>query len=112
MITRDLWPDEIVDDITSGFDDLRDQWPTAEWWVSRVHEAAASSNIPLLQQVNYVLITGEDFRVILQEIHMGSLSLAFSDRCSALRCYLVESIGLSFGHSLRLLWQECKLEAP
>ena len=27
LVTHDLWPDELVDDITGSFDDLRDQWP-------------------------------------------------------------------------------------
>ena len=31
VVTHDLWPDELVDDITVNFDDLRDQWPEVEW---------------------------------------------------------------------------------
>ena len=104
MITRDLWPDEIVDDMTSGRQLNGGSVESMKQLLPLTYPSCNKSTMSL--------ITGEDFRVILQEIHMGSLSLAFSDRCSALRCYLVESIGLSFGHSLRLLWQECKLEAP
>ena len=46
MATHDLWPDELVDDITGSFDDLRGRWPQVEWWVRRVHEASASSSMP------------------------------------------------------------------
>ena len=31
LVTHDLWPDELVDDITGSFDDLRNQWPQVEW---------------------------------------------------------------------------------
>ena len=61
VATHDLWPDELVDDITGWFDDLRGRWPNVGWWVRRVHESSASSSMPLLQHVNYVLITSEDF---------------------------------------------------
>ena len=27
MATPDLWPDELIDDITGWFDDLRGRWP-------------------------------------------------------------------------------------
>ena len=33
MATHDLWPDELVDDITGWFDDLRGRWPNVGWWV-------------------------------------------------------------------------------
>ena len=60
VATHDLWPDELVDDITGWFDDLRGRWPNVGWWVRRVHESSASSSMPLLQQVNYVLITRDE----------------------------------------------------
>ena len=32
VATHDLWPDELVDDITGWFNDLRGRWPQVEWW--------------------------------------------------------------------------------
>ena len=49
-----------------------------EWWVRRVHEASASSRMPLLQQVNYVLITSEDFHAFARNPH-GLMELGFRD---------------------------------
>ena len=31
VATPDLWPDELIDDITGWFDDLRGRWPDEEW---------------------------------------------------------------------------------
>ena len=76
MATHDLWPDELVDDIIGWFDDLRGRWPNVGWWVRRVHESSASSSMPLLQQVNYVLITREDFHAFARNPH-GLLELGF-----------------------------------
>ena len=76
VATHDLWPDELVDDITGWFDDLRGRWPNVGWWVRRVHESSASSSMPLLQQVNYVLITREDFHAFARNPH-GLLELGF-----------------------------------
>ena len=78
VATPDLWPDELVDDITAWFDDLRGRWPDVEWWVRRVHEASASSRMPLLQRVNYVLITNDDFRAFASNPH-GLMELGFRD---------------------------------
>ena len=78
MATPDLWPDELIDDITGWFDDLRGRWPDVVWWVRRVHEASASSSMPLLQQVNYVLITSDDFHAFARNPH-GLMELGFRD---------------------------------
>ena len=78
VATHDLWPDELVDDITGWFDDLRGRWPNVEWWVRRVHEASASSSMPLLQHVNYVLITSEDFHAFARNPH-GLMELGFRE---------------------------------
>ena len=59
--TPDLWPEELIDDITGWFDDLRGRWPDVEWWVQRIHGSSSSSRMTILQQVNYVLITRRDF---------------------------------------------------
>ena len=78
MATPDLWPDELIDDITGWFDDLRGRWPDVVWWVRRVHEASVSSRMPLLQQVNYVLITSDDFQAFARNPH-GLMELGFRD---------------------------------
>ena len=78
VATHDLWPDELVDDITGWFDDLRGRWPQVEWWVRRVHEASASSSMPLLQHVNYVLISNEDFHAFANNPH-GLMELGFQE---------------------------------
>ena len=78
VATHDLWPDELVDDITGWFDDLRGRWPQVEWWVRRVHEASASSSMPLLQHVNYVLISSEDFHAFANNPH-GLMELGFQE---------------------------------
>ena len=72
------WPDELIDDITGWFDDLRGRWPEVVWWVRRVHEASVSSRMPLLQQVNYVLITSDDFHAFARNPH-GLMELGFRD---------------------------------
>ena len=66
VATPDLWPDELIDDITGWFDDLRGRWPDEEWWVQRIHEASASSRMPIL----HVLITRHDFQAFARN-HMG-----------------------------------------
>ena len=78
VTTPDLWPDELVDDITGWFDDLRGRWPDVEWWVRRIHEASGSSRMPLLQQMNYVLITSDDFQAFARNPH-GLMELGFRD---------------------------------
>ena len=78
VATPDLWPDELVDDITGWFDDLRGRWPNVDWWVRRIHEASFSSLMPLLQQMNYVLITRDDFQAYASNPH-GLMELGFRD---------------------------------
>ena len=78
VATPDLWPDELIDDITGWFDDLRGRWPNVVWWVQRVHEASSSSRMPLLQQVNYVLITSDDFHAFARNPH-GLMEFSFRD---------------------------------
>ena len=78
VATPDLWPDELVDDITGWFDDLRGRWPDVDWWVRRIHEASFSSRMPILQQINYVLITRFDFQVYARNPH-GLMELGFRD---------------------------------
>ena len=78
VATPDLWPDELIDDITGWFDDLRGRWPDEEWWVQRIHEASASSRMTILQQVNYVLITRHDFQAFAMNPH-GLMELGFRD---------------------------------
>ena len=74
VATHDLWPDELVEYITGWFYDLRGRSPNVEWWVRR----AASSSMPLLQHVNYVLITSEDFHAFARNPH-GLMELAFRE---------------------------------
>ena len=78
VATPDLWPDELIDDISGWFDDLRGRWPDVVRWVRRVHEASVSSRMPLLQQVNYVLITSDDFHAFARNPH-GLMELGFRD---------------------------------
>ena len=77
VATHDLWPDELIDDITGWFD-LRGRWPNVGWWVRRVHESSPSSSMPLLQHVNYVLITSEDFHAFARNPH-GLMELGFRE---------------------------------
>ena len=69
VATPDLWPEELIDDITGWFDDLRGRWPDVECWVQRIHGSSSSSRMTILQQVNYVLITRRDLK-LMQGIHM------------------------------------------
>ena len=78
VATPDLWPDELIDDITAWFLDLRGRWPDEEWWVRRIHRASTSSRMPILQQVNYVLITRDDFEAYARNPH-GLMELSFRD---------------------------------
>ena len=78
VATPDLWPDELIDDITDWFDDLRGRWPDEEWWLRTFHEASLSSRMPELQQVNYVLITSDDFREFARNPH-GLMELGFRE---------------------------------
>ena len=78
VATPDLWPDELIDDITGWYDDLRGRWPDEEWWVQRIHEASASCRMTILQQVNYVLITRHDFQAFAMNPH-GLMELGFRD---------------------------------
>ena len=78
VATPDLWPDELIDDITACFDDRRGRWPDEDWWVRRIHGAASSSRMTILQQVNYVLITRHDFETYARNPH-GLMELGFSD---------------------------------
>ena len=71
VATPDLCPEELIDDITGWFDDLRGRWPDVEWWVQRIHGS-------ILQQVNYVLITRRDFEAYARNPH-GLMELGFRD---------------------------------
>ena len=87
VATPDLWPDELIDDITGWFDDLRGRWSEEEWWVRRIHRTASVSRVPILQEVNYVLITRHDFEFYARNPH-GLMELGFRDPRSTLRCCL------------------------
>ena len=78
VATPDLWPDELIDDITGWFDDLRGRWSEEEWWVRRIHRAASVSRVSILQEVNYVLITRHDFEFYARNPH-GLMELGFRD---------------------------------
>ena len=78
VATPDLWPEELIDDITGWFDDLRGRWPDVEWWVQRIHGSSSSSRMTMLQQVNYVLITRRDFEAYARNPH-GLMELGFRD---------------------------------
>ena len=78
VATPDLWPEELIDDITGWFDDLRGRWPDVEWWVQRIHGSSSSSRMTILQQVNYVLITRRDFEAYARNPH-GLMELGFRD---------------------------------
>ena len=75
VATPDLWPEELIDDITGWFDDLR---ADVEWWVQRIHGSSSSSRMTMLQQVNYVLITRRDFEAYARNPH-GLMELGFRD---------------------------------
>ena len=74
----DLWPEELIDDITGWFDDLRGRWPEVEWWVHRIHGSSSSSRMAILQQRNYVLITRHDFETYDRNPH-GLMELSFRE---------------------------------
>ena len=78
VITPDLWPDEVIDDITAWYEDLRGTWPDEEWWLRRIHGASSSSRNTILHQVNYVLITRHDFESFARNPH-GLMELGFRD---------------------------------
>ena len=78
VATPDLWPDELVDDITAWFLDLRGRWPDEDWWVRRILGSSSSSRMTILQQVNYVLITRHDFEAFARNPH-GLMELGFRD---------------------------------
>ena len=69
VATPDLWPEELIDDITGWFDDLRGRWPDVKWWFQRIHGSSSSSRMTMLQQVNYVLITRRDFEAYARNPH-------------------------------------------
>ena len=74
VATPDLWPDELIDDITGWFDDLRGRWPDVEWWVQRIHGSSSFSRMTILQQV----ITRHDFKAYARNPH-GLMELGFRD---------------------------------
>ena len=78
VVTPDLWPEELIDDITGWFDDLRGRWPEVEWWVHRIHGPSSSSRMAILQQRNYVLITRHDFETYDRNPH-GLMELSFRE---------------------------------
>ena len=78
VATPDLWPDELIDDITGWFDDLRSRWPDVEWWVQRIHGSSSCSWMTVLQQRNYVLITRHDFEAYARNPH-GLMELSFRE---------------------------------
>ena len=78
VVTPDLWPEELIDDITGWFDDLRGRWPEVEWWVHRIHGSSSSSRMAILQQRNYVLITRHDFETYDRNPH-GLMELSFRE---------------------------------
>ena len=78
VITPDLWPDEVIDDITAWYEDLRGTWPDEEWWLRRINGASSSSRNTILHQVNYVLITRHDFESFARNPH-GLMELGFRD---------------------------------
>ena len=78
VATPDLWPEELIDDITGWFDDLTGRWSDEEWWVQRIHGSSSSSRMTILEQVNYVLITRRDFEAYARNPH-GLMELGFRD---------------------------------
>ena len=114
VATPDLW-DELIDDITGWFDDLRGRWPDVVWWVRRVHEASVSSRMPTT-----VYIPGANRLIFSRKITLigpnsesdmeGALRRRFPDLCQDnfgigqvhLSYYLTEPVA-DPGWSIRLV---------
>ena len=60
VITPDLWPDEVIDDITAWYEDLRGTWPEEEWCHPQLHTTVLPQllNMPILRTFLAPLLGG------------------------------------------------------
>ena len=60
-VSREEFPELILEDIALFFADIYVQWREVSWWVCRIHRASADSALPILSAPNYVVVTERDF---------------------------------------------------
>ena len=83
-VSREEFPDLILEDIAIFFADIYVQWREVSWWVCRIHHTSAASALPILSAPNYVVVTERDYEAFshrpfgLVELVFGSNSHVFA----------------------------------
>ena len=83
-VSREEFPDLILEDIAIFFADIYVQWREVSWWVCRIHHTSAASALPFLSAPNYVVVTERDYEAFshrpfgLVELVFGSDSHVFA----------------------------------
>ena len=75
-VSREEFPDLILEDVALFFADIYVQWREVSWWVCRIHHASAASALPILSAPNYVVVTERDYEAFGHRPH-GLVELVF-----------------------------------
>ena len=86
-VSREEFPELILEDIALFYADIYVQWRDITWWVCRIHHSSAASALPVLSAPNYVVVTERDYEAFFHrrwsslssEGAPTSLPLAYQD---------------------------------
>ena len=83
-VSREEFPELILEDIALFYADIYVQWRDVTWWVCRIHHTSAASALPILSAPNYVVVTERDYEAFchrpfgLVELVIGRSSHVFA----------------------------------
>ena len=83
-VSREEFPELILEDIALFYADIYVQWRDVTWWVCRIHHTSAASALPVLSAPNYVVVTERDYEAFchrpfgLVELVIGRSSHVFA----------------------------------
>ena len=75
-VSREEFPDLILEDVALFFADIYVQWRDVSWWVCRIHHSSAASALSILSAPNYVVVTERDYEAFGHRPH-GLVELVF-----------------------------------
>ena len=83
-VSREEFPELILEDIALFYADIYVQWREVSWWVCRIHHTSVASALPVLSAPNYVVVTERDYEAFghppfgLVELVIGRSSHVFA----------------------------------
>ena len=86
-VSREEFPELILEDIALFYADIYVQWRDVTWWVCRIHHTSAASALPILSARNYVVVTERDYEAFCHRLGWSSLSSEGAPMSLQLACH-------------------------